>query len=239
MFLSNFGKVLAGFSRLLLSFRPFSCCAAHFKGPGSAACSPFRRTQNQNNKPGSRHSTSTKVNRCLRSTSSDFRSQRKSEPVRVLINGTVTPVTLFADGVLRWSERGQRSLIVDKEVLGFAAEGPKISNRALVEDGDEICCVASRGDVVRKDLVFKPLSENPHRFWCQKLREHIDSSLAITGMQDLKIMHMSFKIGPSLRQNGSNDEQSFCRPYTLRASTITRIKLNILNKQHFECIHHA
>lgn len=94
---------------------------------------------------------------------------------RVLINGTVTPVTLFADGVLRWSERGQRSLIVEKEVLGFAAEGPKIRIRALVEDGDGICCVASRGAVVRKEFVFKPLSEDSHRLWCQKLREHIDS----------------------------------------------------------------
>ncbi|PQQ07253.1 sphingosine kinase 1-like isoform X1 [Prunus yedoensis var. nudiflora] len=94
---------------------------------------------------------------------------------RVLINDTVTSVTLFADGVLRWSERGQRSLIVEKEVLGFAAEGPKIRIRALVEDGDGICCVASRGAVVRKEFVFKPLSEDSHRLWCQKLREHIDS----------------------------------------------------------------
>lgn len=94
---------------------------------------------------------------------------------RVLINGVVTPVTLFSDGVLQWSQRGQRSLIVEKEVLGFAAEGPKIRIRALVEGGAGICCAANRGAVPRKDLVFEPLFEESHRLWCQKLRNYIDS----------------------------------------------------------------
>ncbi|CAN6689911.1 unnamed protein product [Malus baccata var. baccata] len=79
---------------------------------------------------------------------------------RVLINGVVTPVTLFSDGVLRWSQRAERSLIVEKDVLGFAAEGPKIRIRALLW---------------RKDLVFEPLFEESHRLWCQKLRDYIDS----------------------------------------------------------------
>lgn len=95
---------------------------------------------------------------------------------RVLINGTVTPVTFFADGVLRWTEIGQRSLIVEKEVLGFKVEGPKIRIRALVDGGDGICCVGSRvRAVARKDLVFEPLSEDSQRLWCQKLLEFIES----------------------------------------------------------------
>ncbi|XP_009376260.2 sphingosine kinase 1 isoform X1 [Pyrus x bretschneideri] len=94
---------------------------------------------------------------------------------RVLISGVVTPVALFSDGVLRWSERSQRSLIVEKEVLGFAAEGPKIRIRAFVEGGAGICCGANRGAVARKDLVFEPLSEDSQRLWCQKLGDYIDS----------------------------------------------------------------
>ncbi|CAN6552968.1 unnamed protein product [Malus baccata var. baccata] len=94
---------------------------------------------------------------------------------RVLINGVVPPVTLFSDGVLRWSQRAERSLIVEKDVLGFAAEGPKIRIRALVEGGAGICCAASRGAVAWKDLVFEPLFEESHRLWCQKLRDYIDS----------------------------------------------------------------
>ncbi|KAL6198077.1 hypothetical protein ACLB2K_027869 [Fragaria x ananassa] len=104
-----------------------------------------------------------------------------SRPVlsdRVLINGVVTPLTFFADGVLLWTERRQRTLIVEKEVLGVKVEGPKIRIGALVHAGAGICCVASGGGggaLVRRDLVFEPLSEDSRKLWCQKLLEFIDS----------------------------------------------------------------
>ncbi|XP_050369476.1 sphingosine kinase 1 isoform X1 [Argentina anserina] len=103
-----------------------------------------------------------------------------SRPVlsdRVLINGVVTPLTLFADGVLRWTEKAHRSLIVEKEVLGVKLEGPKIRIGALVDAGAGIFCVSSGGGgaLVRKDLVFEPLSHDSQKLWCQKLLEYIDS----------------------------------------------------------------
>ncbi|PRQ28895.1 putative sphingosine kinase [Rosa chinensis] len=85
-------------------------------------------------------------------------------------------MTFFADGVLRWTESGERSLIVEKEVLGVKVEGPKIRIGGLVDGEGGICCVGSTGGgLVRKDLVFEPLSEDSQRLWCQKLLEFIDS----------------------------------------------------------------
>ncbi|KAL5772539.1 hypothetical protein ACOSQ2_012463 [Xanthoceras sorbifolium] len=94
---------------------------------------------------------------------------------RVIVNGTVTPMTLTEDGVLRWSGGSQRSLTLEKEVLGFVVEGSRIRIRAILEGGGGICCGGSTGSLVRKDLVFEPLSEDSQRLWCQKLREYIDS----------------------------------------------------------------
>jgi sphingosine kinase len=94
---------------------------------------------------------------------------------RVLVNGNITLLTLTSDGRLRWTERGQRSLTVEKDVLGFATEGPKIRIRAVVEGGDRLCFFWSRAAPVRKDFVFQPLSEDSLTLWCQKLREFIDS----------------------------------------------------------------
>ncbi|KAL5579324.1 hypothetical protein UlMin_011766 [Ulmus minor] len=93
----------------------------------------------------------------------------------VTVNGTVTPLTLTADGVLRWSEGGQRCLTIEKEVLGFATDGPKIKIRAVVQGGGGICCIGSRGALVRKNFVFQPSSEDSQRLLCQKLREFVDS----------------------------------------------------------------
>ncbi|KAE9461798.1 hypothetical protein C3L33_06291, partial [Rhododendron williamsianum] len=94
---------------------------------------------------------------------------------RVLVNGTVTDVTLTGDGVLRWTEGGsQRCLEVDKEVLGFSTEGPRIKIRAVVESA-KICCPGRRGAPMRKTFVFEPQSEDLLRVWCQKLQDFIDS----------------------------------------------------------------
>lgn len=104
--------------------------------------------------------------------------QHEVEPIisdRVLINGALTLVTLLVDGRLLWSENGQRCLTIEKEVLGFAIEGPKIRIKAIVQGGDGICCVGSGGKLTRKDFVFQTISEDSHKLWCQKLREYVDS----------------------------------------------------------------
>ncbi|KAJ0017834.1 hypothetical protein Pint_10726 [Pistacia integerrima] len=94
---------------------------------------------------------------------------------RVLINGTVVRVTLTADGKLQWTEGFQRTLTLEKEVLGFAVDSNKIKIRAVIEKENGICCGGSTGGLVRKDFVFEPLSQESQRLWCQKLREYLDS----------------------------------------------------------------
>ncbi|KAG7033898.1 Sphingosine kinase 1, partial [Cucurbita argyrosperma subsp. argyrosperma] len=101
-----------------------------------------------------------------------------SKPIlnhRVLLpDGSVTPMILTADGCLRWLEEGQRSLSVDKEVLGFSTDGPNIRIKALVEDLGGLLCFGSSGGLVRKEFVFQPLSEESRALWCLKLRECVD-----------------------------------------------------------------
>lgn len=95
---------------------------------------------------------------------------------RILIDGTVTPVTLTAGGILQWSEgKSQRRLEVEREVLGFSTEGSRIKIKAVVEGGGGICCVESRGTLMRKTFVLEPLSEVSLRVWCRKLQDYIDS----------------------------------------------------------------
>ncbi|XVF27722.1 hypothetical protein REPUB_Repub14bG0133100 [Reevesia pubescens] len=94
---------------------------------------------------------------------------------RVLINGTVIPLTFTGDGKLRWTGEGQRCLTLEKEVLGFALEGSKIRVKAVVEKRDGICCFGNRADLVRQSFVFEPPSEDSFRLWSQKLRDYIDS----------------------------------------------------------------
>lgn len=93
----------------------------------------------------------------------------------VLINGTVVRVTLTTDGKLLWTDGFLRTLTLEKEVLGFAVDGNKIKIRAVIEKENGICCGGSIGDLVRKDFVFQPLSQESQRLWCQKLREYLDS----------------------------------------------------------------
>lgn len=92
----------------------------------------------------------------------------------LLPDGTVTPMILSADGWIRWSEKGQRSLSIEKEVLGFSMDGPKIRIKALLEDRGGYWCFGSNGALTRKEFVFQPLSEESRALWCLKLRECID-----------------------------------------------------------------
>lgn len=94
---------------------------------------------------------------------------------RILVNGTRTAVTLTTDGILRWEDHGIfRSLVIEKQVLGFSTEGSQIKIRALVESGGGIC-FGSKGNLVRKCFVFEPLSPESVELWSQKLQEYIDS----------------------------------------------------------------
>lgn len=96
-----------------------------------------------------------------------------SEPVK--INGAVLPLTLTGDGKLLWSDEGQRVLTLEEEALGFDVEVSRIRVKTVGEGGGRICCVVSKGHLVRKSFVFEPLSEDSLRLWCQKLRQYFDS----------------------------------------------------------------
>ncbi|KAL2495102.1 Sphingosine kinase 1 [Forsythia ovata] len=96
------------------------------------------------------------------------------EPVlsdRVRVNGSVTTATFTSGGKLQWSDR---SLDVEKEVLGFSVEGLKIKIRAVVECKAGICCFA-RPIIVRKSFTLEFSSDSSLRFWTQKLREILDA----------------------------------------------------------------
>uniref|UniRef100_A0A1J3GG48 sphingosine kinase n=2 Tax=Noccaea caerulescens TaxID=107243 RepID=A0A1J3GG48_NOCCA len=94
---------------------------------------------------------------------------------RVLIDGVVTPLTLTADGELRWTESGRRKSRVEKNILSFVVEGNKVRVKTLVERRGGICCGESAGDYARKDFVFEPLSDESRNIWCDKLHQHLES----------------------------------------------------------------
>lgn len=94
---------------------------------------------------------------------------------RVLVNGTVIPLTFTGDGKLRWKGKGLGCLNLEKEVLGFSLEGSGIRVKTVVEKRDGICCLGNRGDLVRQSFVFEPLSDDSLMLWSQKLRAYIDS----------------------------------------------------------------
>ncbi|CAK7350699.1 unnamed protein product [Dovyalis caffra] len=96
---------------------------------------------------------------------------------QVKVNGNLTPLTLTIEGKLWWmTEKGQRSLTVEKEVLGFIIQGSKLIIKAVTEKRDGICCLASAGGALaRKNFVFELLSNESLRLWCQHLRDYINS----------------------------------------------------------------
>ncbi|OWM91304.1 hypothetical protein CDL15_Pgr000248 [Punica granatum] len=97
----------------------------------------------------------------------------------VRFNDAVTPLTLTADGRVVWAEGGHRALRVEKEVLGFAAEGSRIRIKAAVDLDGAVCCPGpSRGGgegLVRRELVFEPLSGESLSLWCKKLQDYMDN----------------------------------------------------------------
>ncbi|CAM8992984.1 unnamed protein product [Rhodiola kirilowii] len=96
----------------------------------------------------------------------------------VIVNGVEVKATLFADGRLMFSGIGNRSLIIEKEVLGIVVEGSKIRVKAIVDRGDGVCCSgvkATERGLVRKDFVFEPLTDESREVWTTKLREYVES----------------------------------------------------------------
>lgn len=104
---------------------------------------------------------------------------------RVRLNGTVTPLSLSEDGRLVWTDAGQRCLRFEKEVLGFTAEGSGVRIRAAVDLDGAGCCTGPGGGgggrIVRKELVFEPLSAESFSLWCQKLQDYLDSLGIVSG----------------------------------------------------------
>lgn len=94
---------------------------------------------------------------------------------RVLVNGVVMPLTLSAEGELRWTESGRRKSTVEKDILSFVVEGNKVRVKTLVERGGGFCCGVSGGVYARKDFVFEPLSNESRKLWSDKLHQHLES----------------------------------------------------------------
>ncbi|XP_050214395.1 sphingosine kinase 1 isoform X2 [Mercurialis annua] len=94
---------------------------------------------------------------------------------QVTVNKTTTPLTLTADGKLRWTDRGQRCLTVEKQVLGFVIEGTKIRIKAILDKEDVISCGGTTDTLIRNDFVFQPQNEESQRVLCHHLRDYLDS----------------------------------------------------------------
>ncbi|KAK3013404.1 hypothetical protein RJ639_009465, partial [Escallonia herrerae] len=101
------------------------------------------------------------------------------EPIlsdRIRVNGTVTTAQLTAAGILRWFDGRRRlSLDIEKNVIGFAAEGSGIRIRAIVKSSSGINCGGSKGSLTRKSFVLEPLTGGSLLLWSQKFQEYIDS----------------------------------------------------------------
>ncbi|KAK6149852.1 hypothetical protein DH2020_017377 [Rehmannia glutinosa] len=91
---------------------------------------------------------------------------------QVKANGHITTATLFAGGQLRWADR---RLDMEKQVIGFSAEGSKIKIRAVVEATAGICCSSGKPALIRKTFTLELLSNDSLRLWTQKLQEYLDS----------------------------------------------------------------
>ncbi|GAB2211261.1 hypothetical protein Droror1_Dr00016554 [Drosera rotundifolia] len=100
---------------------------------------------------------------------------------RVVIDGTLTPLTLFSDGRLRWEWEGiERWIDVEKEVVGVETMGSRrIVIKRAVEIGGGLNCLgsaAAAGGLGIKEFVFEVNDEDgAGQVWGQKLKEYLDS----------------------------------------------------------------
>ncbi|KAG9452754.1 hypothetical protein H6P81_005658 [Aristolochia fimbriata] len=110
----------------------------------------------------------------MATTAVDADQQTLKDPVKY--EGKQSELSLSPDGMLRWTAPcgGERCLVIENEVLGFAGEGAQLTVRAYVEKGVGFFCGAGRRHRERKDYVFEMSSEDSRRNWSGKLKEHID-----------------------------------------------------------------
>ncbi|GAB4831289.1 hypothetical protein Ancab_005303 [Ancistrocladus abbreviatus] len=96
---------------------------------------------------------------------------------RVLIAGNLARLALLSDGRLCWSQSGgEKYLLLEKEVLGFSVQGPRIVVKHAAEVGSGIICFdGPGGNKVTKSFVFEPCSEDSRKLWCQKLTDYLNS----------------------------------------------------------------
>ncbi|KAL9274521.1 Sphingosine kinase 1-like protein [Drosera capensis] len=100
---------------------------------------------------------------------------------RVVIDGTLTPLTLFSDGRLRWEWEGiERWIDVEKEVVGVETKGSRrIVIKRAVEIGGGLNCLgsaAAAGDLGIKEFVFEVNDEEgAGQLLGQKLKEYLNS----------------------------------------------------------------
>ncbi|XP_038987700.1 sphingosine kinase 1-like isoform X1 [Phoenix dactylifera] len=97
---------------------------------------------------------------------------------RIRVNGVPAEASLAADGTLRWraGDGGERCLAVESEVLGFEAEGQRITLRAFVGASRGASCGGvSFGKRTRRDYVLELPTEEPVLQWSQRLRDCIKS----------------------------------------------------------------
>ncbi|XP_010905064.1 sphingosine kinase 1 isoform X1 [Elaeis guineensis] len=97
---------------------------------------------------------------------------------RIRVNGVPTESSLASNGTLRWkgSDGGERCLTVESEVLGFEAEGLRITVRAFVGAFKGVSCGGgSFGKRTRRDYVLELPTEEAAIRWSERLRDCINS----------------------------------------------------------------
>ncbi|KAL0916989.1 hypothetical protein M5K25_014545 [Dendrobium thyrsiflorum] len=101
---------------------------------------------------------------------------------RIRVNGFLSEASLSTGGELRWRQNddsggGERSLIVESDVLGFSVEGREISVRAFVKEVKGFSCGGSSefGKRLRKDFVLEMPTEVAAEMWTIRLRDCINS----------------------------------------------------------------
>ncbi|KAG0500706.1 hypothetical protein HPP92_000778 [Vanilla planifolia] len=97
---------------------------------------------------------------------------------RIQVNGQRAEASLSAGGELLWRIDGgvEQRLVIDSQVLGFAAEGKEIKIRSFVGDLEGPSC--GRGDLERsvmKEFVLEMPTEMVAEIWSQRLQGCIDS----------------------------------------------------------------
>lgn len=96
----------------------------------------------------------------------------------IRVNGVPAEASLVADGTLRWraGDGDETCLAVESEILGFEAEGQRITLRTFVGSNRGVSYGGgSFGKKTRRDHVLELPSEEATLQWSQRLRDCIES----------------------------------------------------------------